>query len=471
MEPACLPAFITTGCEELDDMLGGGGLETGKITEVWGHPLSMLRLCHTLCVTTQLPMAAMGTADSTDSKTPGRHYGLKVFGGANGKVMIIDTLGTFLTELGAYDVIESDRDISSAAAIAATSISRPSSPACLVTPRDDKSNELEKLATSVILENDRGVDNNKQKEARTGTLLVAEHEIKPEQVAQERCEVRTEMEDKCEVEENADAELSVLSALCGRFQMDTATVLDRITYSCTRDADGEAMSTQDEAELLTQAKMLLEDASCDDADEDDFALPSHRANAPSHVLYGCGIGNRWRNRYRCLIIHEPARLLRDWSDASRQNVLDSVAACAIAQGAAVCFVHDKAGEAVTPSEVTVSIRSNVSGTRSSKPRTGRIDQGRTVFSDLFNTAHRDPDAEAAVSATIEALVTAIEAVSQEELESAKHAKEALIMDKKGSAAKQLLRSTEVLGSEGAWSYAEEIAQTGSSAEVRPHNHR
>eukprot|EP01043_Picozoa_sp_COSAG02_P045984 COSAG02_NODE_4259_length_5577_cov_12.639102_4_plen_144_part_00 len=89
MEPSSLPVFITTGCKDLDDLLGGGGVETGKVTEISGHPLTMLRLCHALCVTTQLPIVATANAAVTDAAadvyTPGRHYGLKVFGGGKWK--------------------------------------------------------------------------------------------------------------------------------------------------------------------------------------------------------------------------------------------------------------------------------------------------------------------------------------------------------------------------------------------------
>uniref|UniRef100_A0A1J3DGV1 Meiotic recombination protein DMC1 homolog n=1 Tax=Noccaea caerulescens TaxID=107243 RepID=A0A1J3DGV1_NOCCA len=65
---------ITTGCQAIDDLLGGG-IETSAITEAFGEFRSgKTQLAHTLCVTTQLP---------TNMK------------GGNGKVAYIDTEGTF----------------------------------------------------------------------------------------------------------------------------------------------------------------------------------------------------------------------------------------------------------------------------------------------------------------------------------------------------------------------------------------
>lgn len=76
--------MITTGSKAVDGMLGGG-ISTQSITEVYGefrtgkvgrHPRRSLtpppqtQLCHTLCVTTQLPEDQ---------------------GGAGGKVAYIDT--------------------------------------------------------------------------------------------------------------------------------------------------------------------------------------------------------------------------------------------------------------------------------------------------------------------------------------------------------------------------------------------
>ncbi|KAG2429936.1 hypothetical protein HYH02_013887 [Chlamydomonas schloesseri] len=65
---------ITTGCKELDDILEGG-IETGSITEIYGeYRCGKTQLCHTLCVTCQLPVE---------------------MGGGEGKAMYIDTEGTF----------------------------------------------------------------------------------------------------------------------------------------------------------------------------------------------------------------------------------------------------------------------------------------------------------------------------------------------------------------------------------------
>ncbi|KAK9810149.1 hypothetical protein WJX72_005647 [[Myrmecia] bisecta] len=65
---------ITTGCKELDSVLEGG-FETGSIVEVYGEFRGgKTQLCHTLCVTCQLPVD---------------------MGGGEGKAMYIDTEGSF----------------------------------------------------------------------------------------------------------------------------------------------------------------------------------------------------------------------------------------------------------------------------------------------------------------------------------------------------------------------------------------
>ncbi|MEW5300059.1 MAG: hypothetical protein WDW36_003018 [Sanguina aurantia] len=65
---------IATGCKELDTILDGG-IETGSITEMYGEfRVGKTQLCHTLCVTCQLPID---------------------MGGAEGKALYIDTEGTF----------------------------------------------------------------------------------------------------------------------------------------------------------------------------------------------------------------------------------------------------------------------------------------------------------------------------------------------------------------------------------------
>ena len=68
---------ITTGSKELDRLLQGG-YETGSITELFGEfRTGKSQLCHTLCVTCQLPVEQ---------------------GGGEGKAMFIDTEGTFRPE-------------------------------------------------------------------------------------------------------------------------------------------------------------------------------------------------------------------------------------------------------------------------------------------------------------------------------------------------------------------------------------
>lgn len=65
---------ITTGSTALDNLLEGG-METGSVTEMYGEfRTGKTQLCHTLCVTCQLPLDQ---------------------GGAEGKAMYIDTEGTF----------------------------------------------------------------------------------------------------------------------------------------------------------------------------------------------------------------------------------------------------------------------------------------------------------------------------------------------------------------------------------------
>ena len=69
--------MLTTGSRELDGLLKGG-VETGSITEIFGEfRTGKTQLCHTLCVTAQLPLEQ---------------------GGSEGKAMYIDTEGTFRPE-------------------------------------------------------------------------------------------------------------------------------------------------------------------------------------------------------------------------------------------------------------------------------------------------------------------------------------------------------------------------------------
>lgn len=69
--------YIATGSSELDKLLAGG-LETGSITELFGEfRTGKTQLCHTMAVTAQMPVH---------------------MGGAAGKVIYIDTEGTFRPE-------------------------------------------------------------------------------------------------------------------------------------------------------------------------------------------------------------------------------------------------------------------------------------------------------------------------------------------------------------------------------------
>lgn len=68
---------LTTGCKELDKLLGGG-IETGSITEIFGEfRTGKTQICHTLAVTCQIPVP---------------------LGGGEGKCLYIDTEGTFRPE-------------------------------------------------------------------------------------------------------------------------------------------------------------------------------------------------------------------------------------------------------------------------------------------------------------------------------------------------------------------------------------
>ncbi|DBA83762.1 hypothetical protein WJX77_006202 [Trebouxia sp. C0004] len=68
---------INFGAQQINDLLGGG-LESKAITEIFGeYRTGKTQLCHTLCVTTQMPLES---------------------GGGAGKVAYIDTEGTFRPE-------------------------------------------------------------------------------------------------------------------------------------------------------------------------------------------------------------------------------------------------------------------------------------------------------------------------------------------------------------------------------------
>eukprot|EP00948_MAST-09A_sp_MAST-9A-sp1_P002018 g2018.t1 len=68
---------LSTGSSDLDELLAGG-IESGSITELYGEfRTGKTQLCHTLCVTAQLPVQD---------------------GGGSGKAMYIDTEGSFRPE-------------------------------------------------------------------------------------------------------------------------------------------------------------------------------------------------------------------------------------------------------------------------------------------------------------------------------------------------------------------------------------
>lgn len=70
--------YIQTGSKALDALLGGQGIESGSITELFGEfRTGKTQLCHTLCVTCQLAVKD---------------------GGGAGMAMYIDTEGTFRPE-------------------------------------------------------------------------------------------------------------------------------------------------------------------------------------------------------------------------------------------------------------------------------------------------------------------------------------------------------------------------------------
>ena len=55
--------MLTTGSKDLDGLLKGG-VETGSITEIFGEfRTGKTQLCHTLCVTAQLPLEQGGAED------------------------------------------------------------------------------------------------------------------------------------------------------------------------------------------------------------------------------------------------------------------------------------------------------------------------------------------------------------------------------------------------------------------------
>ena len=75
-------AFISTGSSSLDELLGGG-IEPGNITELYGEfRTGKTQICHTLCVTAQLPRGE---------------------GGAGGRALLIDTEGGFRPAAASFE--------------------------------------------------------------------------------------------------------------------------------------------------------------------------------------------------------------------------------------------------------------------------------------------------------------------------------------------------------------------------------
>ncbi len=57
---------LTTGSKNLDDLFGGGGIETGAVTQLYGAPGSgKTQLCYTLC--TMLPSEFKAISIDTQS--------------------------------------------------------------------------------------------------------------------------------------------------------------------------------------------------------------------------------------------------------------------------------------------------------------------------------------------------------------------------------------------------------------------
>eukprot|EP00210_Caulerpa_lentillifera_P000656 g633.t1 len=81
---------ITTGCKDLDAILGGG-IETGSLTEIYGEfRCGKTQLCHTLCVTSQVRCTDCDSSVCWQLPTES--------GGGEGRAIYIDTEGTFRSE-------------------------------------------------------------------------------------------------------------------------------------------------------------------------------------------------------------------------------------------------------------------------------------------------------------------------------------------------------------------------------------
>ncbi|MHA2330850.1 MAG: DNA repair and recombination protein RadA [Candidatus Hodarchaeales archaeon] len=62
---------ITTGSTGLDELLGGGGIETGSMTELFGaFRTGKTQIAHQLCVTVQLPISMGGLREEDEDAEP-----------------------------------------------------------------------------------------------------------------------------------------------------------------------------------------------------------------------------------------------------------------------------------------------------------------------------------------------------------------------------------------------------------------
>ncbi|MFW9996677.1 MAG: DNA repair and recombination protein RadA [Candidatus Odinarchaeota archaeon] len=62
---------LSTGSKGLDELLGGGGIETGSMTELFGEfRTGKTQIAHQLCVTVQLPRSKGGLREDSDDSEP-----------------------------------------------------------------------------------------------------------------------------------------------------------------------------------------------------------------------------------------------------------------------------------------------------------------------------------------------------------------------------------------------------------------
>ena len=211
----------------------------------------------------------------------------------------------------------------------------------------------------------------------------------------------------------------LLGALCGRFDLEVDETLENITCACARDDIGCMVSCEDQVELLAQARLLVEG--------DD--------------------------EYRCLIIHDHRELLEDWSELSKDDVMDALAKRCAEEGIAVCFVTVDAEAAL--SEVTVKVRGKL------KECTGSIEGSRSVFSDLFDAVdYADPEADAAAEAAVETMIAALEEEARKAAEEVakREAAEAAWVAANVQRSRHLLRASHL-------EQAAEVAATAAEAEA------